>query len=342
MRTPLRRVLAAAAAAALVLTAAACGGDDEDSAAGGGKPSKIVIGYQQIPNGDLVVKHNKWLEQAFGSDTTIEWKLFDSGGSVNEAIQAGSVDIGLVGSSPASRGISSGIKYRVPWIFDVIGEAEALVVKGGVTDVKSLKGKTIATPFASTSHYSLLAALRKAGLDAKSVKVIDSEPDAILAAWSRGDIDGAYVWNPVLAKLLADGGKTLVTSADLAKDGKTTYDLAVVTDEFAEKYPDAVKTWVAQQDKAVKQIKASPDEAAAAIAAELSITPAEAKAQMDDLIFVDAAAQAGDEYLGKVLPDNLFATAEFNKEVGQITAVREQSAYSDAVDKSFAASAPKS
>ena len=342
MRTPLRRVLAAAAAAALVLTAAACGGDDEDSAAGGGKPSKIVIGYQQIPNGDLVVKHNKWLEQAFGSDTTIEWKLFDSGGSVNDAIQAGSVDLGLVGSSPASRGISSGIKYRVPWIFDVIGEAEALVVKGGVTDVKSLKGKTIATPFASTSHYSLLAALRKAGLDAKSVKVIDSEPDAILAAWSRGDIDGAYVWNPVLAKLLADGGKTLVTSADLAKDGKTTYDLAVVTDEFAEKYPDAVKTWVAQQDKAVKQIKASPDEAAAAIAAELSITPAEAKAQMDDLIFVDAAAQAGDEYLGKVLPDNLFATAEFNKEVGQITAVREQSAYSDAVDKSFAASAPKS
>ncbi|GAA0229327.1 ABC transporter substrate-binding protein [Cryptosporangium japonicum] len=329
-----RRVLAAAAAAALVLTAAACGGDD-DTAASGGKPSKIVIGYQQIPNGDLIVKHNKWLEQAFGDGTTIEWKLFDSGGSVNEAIQAGSVDLGLVGSSPASRGISSGIKYRVPWIFDVIGEAEALAVKGGISDVSQLKGKTIATPFASTAHYSLLAALQKAGLDAKSVKVIDSEPDAILAAWKRGDVDGAYVWNPVLAKLLADGGKTLVTSAELAKEGKTTYDLAVVTDEFAEKYPDAVKTWVAQQDKAVKQIKSSPDEAAAAIAAELSITPAEAKAQMDDLIFVDAATQAGDEYLGKGLPDNLFATAKFNQDVGQITTVRDEKTYADAVDSSF-------
>ncbi|WP_035858164.1 ABC transporter substrate-binding protein [Cryptosporangium arvum] len=329
-----RRVLAAAAATALVLTAAACGGDD-DTAAAGGKPGKIVIGYQQIPNGDLIVKHNKWLEQAFGDATTIEWKLFDSGGSVNEAIQAGSVDLGLVGSSPASRGISSGIKYRVPWIFDVIGEAEALAVKGGISDVTQLKGKTIATPFASTAHYSLLAALQKAGLDAKSVKVIDSEPDAILAAWKRGDIDGAYVWNPVLAKLLADGGTTLVTSAELAKDGKTTYDLAVVTDEFAEKYPDAVKTWVAQQDKAVKQIKASPDDAAAAIAAELSITPAEAKAQMDDLIFVDAAAQAGDEYLGQGLPDNLFATAKFNRDVGQITTVRDEKTYADAVDSSF-------
>lgn len=335
MHRTLRRLLAAATVTGVLLTAAACGGDDESAAASGGKPTKIVIGYQQIPNGDLVVKHNKWLEQAFGSDTTIEWKLFDSGGSVNEAIQAGSVDIGLVGSSPASRGISSGIKYRVPWIFDVIGDAEALAVKGGITDVKQLAGKTIATPFASTAHYSLLAALRKAGLDARSVKVIDSEPDAILAAWKRGDVDGAYVWNPVLAKLLADGGKTLVTSAELAKEGKTTYDLAVVTDDFADKYPDAVKTWVAQQDKAVKQIKSAPDEAAAAVAAELSITPAEAKAQLDDLIFVDAATQAGDEYLGKGLPDNLLATAKFNKDVGQITTVRDEKAYADAVDSSF-------
>ncbi|MFI5958770.1 ABC transporter substrate-binding protein [Cryptosporangium sp. NPDC051539] len=340
MRLPLRRLTAAAAATALLLTAAACGGDDKDTA-DGGKPGKIVIGYQQIPNGDLVVKHSKWLEQAFGSGTSIEWKLFDSGGSVNEAIQAGSVDIGLVGSSPASRGISSGIKYRVPWIFDVIGKAEALAVKGGVTDIQALKGETIATPFASTSHYSLLAALQEAGLDAKSVKVIDSEPDAILAAWKRGDIDGAYVWNPVLAKLLADGGKTLVTSADLAQKGKTTYDLAVVTDKFADKYPDAVKTWVAQQDKAVKLIKSDPDAAAAAIAAELSISPADAKAQMGDLIFVDAATQAGDEYLSKGLPDNLYATAKFNKDLGQITTVREEKSYQGAVDASFAKSVPQ-
>ena len=47
-------------------------------------PDKITIAYQVIPNGDLVVKHEGWLEEAF-PDTEIEWKLFDSGGSVNEA-----------------------------------------------------------------------------------------------------------------------------------------------------------------------------------------------------------------------------------------------------------------
>jgi taurine transport system substrate-binding protein len=334
------RAFAAVATAALLLATAACGGGDDDKATSSGAPAKIVIGYQKIPNGDLVVKHNKLLEKAFGANTKIEWKLFDSGGSVNEAIQGGSVDLGLVGSSPASRGISSGIQYQVPWIFDVIGAAEALVVKGGITDIKSLKGKKIATPFASTSHYSLLAALKDNGLDEKSVKVIDAEPDAILAAWSRGDIDGAYVWNPVLAKLKAGGGKTLITSADLAKQGKTTYDLAVVTNKFAKAYPDAVQTWLTQEDKAVKLIKSDPTTAAAAIAPELGITPADAKSQMGDLIFVTADQQAGNAYLAGGLADNLYAAAVFNKKLGKITSVREKKDYQDAVNNSFAKSVP--
>jgi taurine transport system substrate-binding protein len=224
-----------AAAAALAVVSAACGSNDDSAKSGdaSGLPDKIVIGYQNIPNGDLIVKHDGLLEAAFGDAVTVEWKLFDSGGSVNEAILAGAIDIGLVGSSPASRGISSGIEYQIPWIFDVIGKAEALAVKAGINSIADLKGKTIATPFASTSHYSLLAALEEAGLSESDVKVIDSEPDAILAAWQQGDIDGAYVWNPVLAKLTADGGKVLITSEDLSKKGKTTYDLAVVTTSFA-------------------------------------------------------------------------------------------------------------
>jgi taurine transport system substrate-binding protein len=341
------RIGAVGLAAALALTAAACGGDDSssgDGAAGSGSgsdeasglPDSITVGYQNIPNGDLVVKQNGWLEEAFGEDVEVEWTLFDSGGSVNEAILGGAVDIGLVGSSPASRGLSSGIEYRVPWIHDVIGEAEALVVRGDIGAVEDLAGATIATPFASTAHYSLLAALDDAGLSADDVELVDSEPEDILAAWQQGDIDGAYVWNPVLAELTADGGTTLVTSAELAETGRTTYDLAVVTDEFAEEYPDAVELWVQQQDRAVQLIQDDPDAAAEAVATELNITPEEAADQLDDLVFVGAADQLGDEYLGGGLAENLFATAEFNQSLGEIDSVQDESRYQDAVDPSFA------
>jgi taurine transport system substrate-binding protein len=345
------RLVFVSSLAIVTLSAAACSSDSgpkgtasSSGSAGGssvGLPSKITIGYQQIPNGDLVVKNKKLLEKAFGDKVSIDWKLFDSGGSVNEAVVARSVDIGLVGSSAASRGLSTGITYQVPWIFDVIGKAEALVVKGekGIESIADLKGKTIATPFASTSHYSLLAALKDAGLSERDVKIIDSEPDAIFAAWSHGDIDGAYVWNPNLTALVKEGGKTLITSADLARKGTTTYDVGVVTNDFAGRYPAAVQTWLNAQNAAVHLITTKAEEAAAAIGAELNIPPAEVTSQLAGLAFVDAKKQAGAGYLGGGLAANLFASAEFNKTLGKIPSVQDESAYKQAVVTRFAAGA---
>ena len=102
----------------------------------------------------------------------------------------------------------------------------------------------------------------------------------------------------MLAELVADGGTTLIDSEQLAQEGKTTYDLGVVTNEFADEYPDIVQTWVEQQDRAVKLIRDDPDAAAAAVAAELNLEPAAALAQMKDLIFLDAAEQAAPDALG--------------------------------------------
>ncbi len=331
---------------ALLLGLAACGDDDDTAAsegvdedAGSGAPEKIVVGYQLIPNGDLIVKGEGWLEEAF-PDSEIEWKLFDSGGAVNEAIVAGSIDIGLAGSSPVSRGISTGIEYVVPWIHAVIGEAEALVVNPDtVSGLDDLAGKKIATPFASTAHFSLLAALEQAGVDPADVDIIDAEPDDIFAAWSRGDIDGAYVWNPNLASIIGDGGDVLITSAELAEQGKTTYDLAVVATSFADEFPDAVQVWVDQQNRAVGLIQDDLDGAAEIVAGELNIEPDEAKAQIEDLIFVDAATQAGEEYLGGGLAQNLFAAAEFNAEQGEIPEALAEDDYAAAVDPSFAEAA---
>lgn len=349
---PTRATIALILALLATFALAACGSSDDDNKgneaaaattpAKAEAPDKITIAYQAIPNGDLVVKHEGWLEEAL-PDTDIEWKLFDSGGSVNEAVAAGSVDIGLAGSSPVSRGLSQPLAYEVPWIHDVIGKAEALVVKGdeGISDVAGLKGKKIATPLASTSHYSLLAALEDAGLSETDVKVVDAEPDDIYAAWSRGDIDGAYVWNPALAKIKADGGKALVDSEQLSKHGKTTYDLAVVTKAFSSKYPDAVTTWVQQQDRAVKLYREDPDAAAAAVAGELNLKPDEALAQMKDLIFLTADEQAGADYLGGGLATNLFAAAEFNKELGQIPKVQSEADYQASVAPKFAQAAAK-
>ncbi len=335
-------VLLAAFAVAIVL--AACGGNDDDdtptaasgTTAAANAPDKITIAYQAIPNGDLVVKNLGYLEQAL-PDTEIEWKQFDSGGTVNEAFAGGSVDFGLAGSSPVSRGISQGIEYRVPWIHDVIGEAEALVAKDGISSIADLKGKKIAAPLASTTHYVLLAALRDAGVAEQDVKIIDAEPADIVAAWSRGDIDAAYVWNPSLAELIEDGGTVITDSAEQAKAGHRTYDLAVVSTSFATDYPEALQVWVEQQNKAVELLKNDPAAAHQAIAAELNLSADDVADQVKGLQFLDATEQASPDYLGGAVGGDLLNTATFNKDVGQIPAVKPDATYTDAVDAAPAA-----
>ena len=312
-------IVAAVAVLAFAALIAACGDSETTtSSSPSGDPSEIRIGYQLIPNGDLIVKDMGWLEEAL-PNTKITWIKFDSGGNVNTAMIAGSIDIGLAGSSPVAAGLSQpmNIAYKVPWIHDVIGAAESLAVRNdsGISDFADLKGKKIGTPFGSTAHYSLLAALELNGVDPGDVKIVNLEPQAILAAWQRGDIDGAYVWNPTLAELKKDG-TVLITSADLAKEGKLTADLAVVTNAFADAYPDAVQTWVEQQDKAVKLITSDPEAAAEAIGNQLNVTAEEAQVQMNDLIYLDATQQAGADYLGTPeapgkLAENLESASQF-------------------------------
>ena len=303
---------------------------------GNGLPTTIRIGYQILINGDLVMKNQKLLEKAFGPGVTIEWHLFDSGAAINQAIAGGSIDIGNMGSAPTSRGIASGLKYKVLWVTDVIGSNESLVVKPGINSVQDLRGKTIAVAFSSTSHYSLLAALKDAGVAASDVNIIDSDPTSTLAAWKTGKIDATYVWDPVLSEVIADGGTVLLTSSDMADKGHATYDLNVVTDDFAAKYPAAVQVWINQEAAAVQQLLTGDEKAYASIAAEAGITIDEAKKQTGGLVYVSTADQIGDGYLGKAVGEALFAQASFFHGLGQITTLPDQSVYQKAVVTTYA------
>lgn len=296
MSVAIRRRAALLTAALTVLTVAGCGDGASDSAAG---RTAVRIAYQAIPNADLVVKNQRLLEKAL-PEADISWVKFDSGGDVNTAVISGSVDLGLAGSSPVTKGLSAplNIPYKVLWIHDVIGDNEALVARKGIRSVKELKGKKVAAPFGSTTHFSLLAALEQAGVKPADVNIVDLQPQDALAAWTRGDIDAAYVWTPTLGEIQKTG-TTLITSRELAEQGKVTADLGIVTDTFARKHPDIVTTWLKTQDAAVGQTRSDPDRAARSIGAELNIPPAEAKRQLAQLVLLTAKEQQGPDYLGR-------------------------------------------
>lgn len=321
-------------------TLAACGGSASGSGAsdsGKDKP-ELRIAYQKFPSGDLIVKNQHLLEKALPG-YTISWKAFDSGASINTAFIAKAIDIGAIGSSPVARGLSDplNIPYSVGYILDVAGDNEALIArtKSGITTVAGLKGHRLGTPFASTAHYSLLAALTQAGLTDKDVTLVDLQPQDILAAWQRGDIDAAYVWLPTLDTLRKDGTQ-LISSAQLAKSGKPTLDLGVVSNALIAAHPDVVDAWRKAETQAVEQLRSDPTTAAAAVAAELGITPAEAAAQLKQGVFLTAQEEASPTWLGTdgkpgAVAQNLHDAATFLAGLGKIPAAPDQSRFDTAI-----------
>ena len=137
--------------------------------------------------------------------------------------------------------------------------------------------------------------------------------------------------------------KTLITSAALSKQGKTTADLAVVSTAFAKKYPDAVQTWVTQEDRAVKLYRSNPSKAAAAIGKALNLSTADALAQAKELVWLDAKQQASAAYLGTpkkpgALAVNLKSAAQFLKGQDKIPAVPSISVFRAGLANSYVAS----
>lgn len=304
------------------------------------KPDQVTIGYQVIPNAEIIGKQLGWFEKEMG--VKINWKQFDSGRDVNTAIAAGSVDMGLVGTSPAAAGISQGVPYEVIWIHDLEGENESLVVKKGrgIKTVKDLAGKKVAAPFGSTTHYSLLGAFKVFGVEPGKAKILDMQPPDMLAAWQRGDIDAGYVWEPTLKKMVDAGGEIILTSRTMARKGYLTGDVAVVRKAFAEKYPALVVKYLRVQAKGVELWNKNPKESAAAVGKAFNIPADEAEREMKTLVWVPGKEQLTATYLGTSAKRGKFAkvlkdTADFLVSQKTIKTAPDLAAFEKVVNPSY-------
>ncbi|QQR38498.1 taurine ABC transporter substrate-binding protein [Devosia rhizoryzae] len=296
----------------------------------------LRIGWQPIVEPSRVPQADGTYEQATGA--TVTWNRFEGGADVVAAIASGSIDIGYVGSSPLTVAVSQQLPIETIFVVGNIAEAEALAVKG-VTTPEELAGKKIATPFVSTAHYSLLTALKHWGVDAGSVEILNLRPPEIAAAWERGDIDGAYVWDPVLTQIKSTGGTVLADSADVAEWGGPTFDAWIVRKEYAEANPDVVEAFVKVTGDAYAAYLADPEawnaeSAEAGKIAELSgANAADVPLLLKGYVFPSLEQQASADFLGGGTTEAIAATAAFLVEQGRISAALPD--YSGAVTTKF-------
>ncbi|MFP3091498.1 ABC transporter substrate-binding protein [Treponema sp. TIM-1] len=312
--------------------------DTGETSAAADLPTVVNIGTQQISNDESIAKAKHFFDDL---GVTVNLREFESGASVVSALASGSIDLGLVGTTPAVTAISNNLGVEIIWIHGILGKSEALAVKNdsGIDSVSGLAGAKVGVPFGSTAHYSLLSALSLNNVDASLVTVLDMQPADIYAAWQRGDINAAYVWDPTLTKLLTDG-KLIATSEDLAKLGAVTADIEVVRKEFGDKYPELVAEYIKILSKAQAIYHDNIDEAAAILADYFEITAEDSKNQILGNVWLSAREQLSPQYLGSsgnpgALAEALKKTADFLVEQQSIKAAPDISVFQKAVNPHY-------
>lgn len=303
----MKRLIAALAVATLALSAAHAAD----------KPAKITVGYLNLVNAQLVTKNLGLLAKEMPG-VEIKYVKFGGGGDMLRGIAGNDVDFGGLGNPPTAIGITRGLPMKGILVLNMLDYVESMVVRTSknIKSLKDLKGKTVAAPFGSTTHYLLLQALADEGVEPSSMKILDLPPSDIATAWIRGDLDAAWLWEPNLDKAVKNGGHIYLDSGLMEKRGYPTWDIGVVMNAFAEKYPDYVEKFIKAECAGIDFWIKNPAKTAAILAEELSLPPADAVRMMNGTTMVPCDQQLTAQYLGNSAKkgqfvDTLLATGDF-------------------------------
>ena len=276
----------------------------------------------------------------------VEFRQFNSGAEIFAAIASGDVQIGDVGSSPFAASTSKGIDVKAIYISGAAGEDEALVARNGsgIEKLEDLKGKRLAAAPVSTDHFMLLSTLKQLGIKPDEATVLAIPQPEIVAAWQRGDIDAAFVWDPALGKLL-ESGKRLLTAKEAADRGAITFGALVATADLLKDKPEFLQNFVSIVDKYYRDLAQTPggwapDSAnVQALSKFTGAKPADIADRLKVSVYVPASEQASTNWLGggsdSKLAHVLHDTAVFLKEQQKITTVLDD--YSAFIDPRFVA-----
>lgn len=286
----------------------------------------MIVAYQSNVEPAKFAQATGVYDRAIGEK--IQWRLFNSGAEVLSALASGSVDVALIGSSPLGAAVANQLPIEVFLVATDLKSAEALVVhqNSGIRTAPDLIGKRIATPFASTAHYSLLSALKHWKIPSNQVRLINLKPAEIHAAWRRGDLDAAFVWSPALANIKKTG-HVLTDAAQVGQWGAPSFEVWVTRRDFAQKHPEKLRQFANVTLDAYADYKNNPAQWRAGspklkyIAQITGVDVEDVPALLQGAVYPDRTAQLSQQYLGQGTLKGMQKSVEFLKELGMVRQV---------------------
>ena len=262
LRSRTLRALAVTTTAVLAaVSLTACGGDDDAAAAGGEAPALRLGYFPNITHAPALIGVKDGLFQTALGSTKLEPTTFNAGPAAIEALFSGAIDATYIGPNPAINGWATSKGTGLKIIAGSTSGGAALVVKEGINGPADLKGKKIATPqLGNTQDVALRNWLKTNGLNADQqgggdVSILPQDNATALQAFSQGAIDGAWVPEPNVSRLVLESkGKILVDEKTLWPGGQFVTTHLIVKQDFLEKYPATVEKLLQGHVQSIKFI----------------------------------------------------------------------------------------
>lgn len=270
----LRRLAAVVLVATTALGAAGCG--DDSPGAGSGAVTLRLGYFPNITHATAIAGVEEGIfAQKLGSGVKLETKTFNAGPAAIEALFSGAIDATYIGPNPTVNAFSKSKGEAVRVIAGAASGGVALVVRPSIKSVTDLKGRSIATPqLGNTQDVALRYWLKEHGYTTTKegggdVKVVPQDNAQTVETFGTGAIDGAWVPEPFVSRLIDAGGTILVDERDVWPDGKFVIANLIVSRKFLKEHPDVVKKLVEGQVAANEFVNTKPDEAQQAISAHI-------------------------------------------------------------------------
>ncbi len=231
---------------------------------------EITIGSfsRAIDYAPYIVAKNNGLFDAVADKNGISIKYveFQTLPSINEALATNNLDIVFEAEPPAIIGKAAGISVSI--VSPGVSLVQEIVVhsESNIFEVTDLKGKKIAVPSGSSSHYGLNKMLQQAGLTTDDVEIIDMNPQDGKAAFVSNQIDGWAIWPPFIEQEeYAQRGRVLKGSNVFIQS------VVVMRDEFKHDNTKLAEDLVMAIKESQQWIINNPSEAQQIVASELGI-----------------------------------------------------------------------
>ena len=246
----------------------------------------VRIGYlaNDQHSSTLAIANAKGMFEAEGIN--VELQQFSVGADIPIAMAAGQIDVGFVGTAPATMAIDKGMPLKVVAAVNEEGSGIVIGNNSSINSLTDFENQTLCIPSKGSMQDILLQyLLQENNINPKDINIQQMQSSLMPEALQSEKIAGYIIWEPYVIQANTGGyGKTFMYSDQMWKNHPCC--VIIASNDFRQNHPDKLKTILKIHKNATDYIYSNRNDAVSVLASHYKMNVTTEKQVLDHIKFV--------------------------------------------------------